>query len=210
MIRYGKFVLWFREQTNWNKIKFMDESHFSLKDISKRPCASPVGSKPYAVASSIDRRYSVSAITNPEEPNNPVFIEIRKDSNDQWDFVNFICSCVEKKVLTSGDTLVLDNARIHEAKDSFPVLKKGLKILGIDVVFLPTYSPELNPCELVFNYVKGFLRKKQRGESFIEEIEKAFQEVSIDFIQKSYAHCCNSVFQKKKRILRSISRSIPT
>lgn len=176
----------------------MDESHFALKDISKRPCASPVGSKPFAVAHSIDKRYSVSALTNPEDPDNPVFIEVRKDSNDQWDFVGFVCSAIEKNALTPGDILVMDNARIHQAEDSFHILKRGLRVIDIEIIFLPTYSPELNPCELVFNFVKGNLRRQQRGESFAEEIENGFKKVSVDFVQKSYIHCCNAVFEKKE------------
>ena len=33
--------------------------------------------------------------------------------------------------------------------------------MGVDVVYLPTYSPELNPVELVFNKLKIVLKREE-------------------------------------------------
>lgn len=52
-----------------------------------------------------------------------------------------------------GDTLVVDNARIHKARDIVPTLRAALAAAGVRMLFLPTYSPELNPCELIFAQV---------------------------------------------------------
>ena len=52
-----------------------------------------------------------------------------------------------------NSVLVLDNARIH-GDESFQRLAVYLEV---HVVYLPPYSPHLNPCELFFNCMKQFL-----------------------------------------------------
>jgi hypothetical protein len=135
-------------------------------------------------------------LLNPEDPSNPLFVNVREQTNNQFDFVEFVMNCIECKVLTEGDTLVLDNATIHNSKDSFPILKEALRILGIEVVFLPKYSPELNPCELVFNVVKRTLKGMKRTSNFALEIFYAFARIDIDFVRKCYVHCANNVFHQ--------------
>jgi transposase len=144
----------------------------------------------------IDVQLSATTLLNPEDPSNPLFVNVREQTNNQFDFVEFVMECIESKSLTEGDTLVLDNATIHRSKDSFPVLKEALRILGIKVVFLPKYSPELNPCELVFNVVKRQLKGMKRTSNFVLEVFHAFARVDIHFIQKCYAHCANNVFSQ--------------
>ncbi len=40
----------------------------------------------------------------------------------------------------------------------FGILASLLAYSGIEIQFLPAYSPELNPIELAFNFVKSHLR----------------------------------------------------
>ncbi len=40
----------------------------------------------------------------------PVVIDVREDSNIQWDFFKFIYSVISEGYLKSGDFLVCDNA----------------------------------------------------------------------------------------------------
>ena len=52
-----------------------------------------------------------------------------------------------------GSILVMDNSSIlhvHEVKDV-------LLLAGIVALFLPPYSPDMNPGEETFSYVKGYL-----------------------------------------------------
>ncbi len=48
---------------------------------------------------------------------------------------------------------VMDNAPIHCAEDMLRVLETILQLANVRMFFLPKYSPELNPCELVFAQV---------------------------------------------------------
>ena len=47
-------------------------------------------------------------------------------------------------VFMAGDILVLDNCATHHNAGGF-TLGQWLDTMGIDDVYLPTYSPELNP-----------------------------------------------------------------
>jgi transposase len=51
--------------------------------------------------------------------------------------------------------LILDNARIHHDDG----LLRYLDAFGVRVEFLPPYSPDLNPIENAFSYIKSYLRK---------------------------------------------------
>ena len=68
---------------------------------------------------------------------------------EQW-FEN--CLCVD---LPSNSVIVMDNATFHRKSSlSFIAHRHGHKI-----IFLPPYSPELNPIENFWSWLKGKLRK---------------------------------------------------
>ena len=62
--------------------------------------------------------------------------------------------------LVRGDILVLDNAKVHFAESIKAVAEALLYATGVEMMFLPAYSPELNPCELIFGLVKAELRTR--------------------------------------------------
>ena len=51
--------------------------------------------------------------------------------------------------------LVMDNCSIHHVHEVRDVLLHA----GIVTLFLPPYSPDMNPAEEAFSYVKGYLKK---------------------------------------------------
>ena len=51
--------------------------------------------------------------------------------------------------------VVMDNCSIHHVAD----VKSLLEDAGILLIHLPPYSPDLNPIEEAFGYVKGYLKK---------------------------------------------------
>lgn len=95
-------------------------------------------------------------------------------------------------LLPTRSVIVLDNARIHHAEllrdTTWPVLKTAY---GIDKVYLPAYSPFLNPIEYVFNTVKKRLEAK-RLTSFDEmkrQVDSEFRAISSETATKTFAHC---------------------
>ena len=57
--------------------------------------------------------------------------------------------------LKPNDIVILDNLGSHKGK----AVRKAVKAAGARLLFLPKYSPDLNPIEQVFAKIKGFVRK---------------------------------------------------
>lgn len=120
----------------------------------------------------------------------PIVFDIREESNSQYDFLNFLCFLIEGEHLVSGDYLVCDNATVHVGSDTVDDVFNLLGAYGIHLLFLPTYSPELNPCELVFSFIKGKLRKMQKsGLVLWLATVAAASHVSFKHVVSFYSHC---------------------
>jgi transposase len=68
---------------------------------------------------------------------------------EDW-FSNILLKSVKR-----GSVIIMDNASFHR-KTKLPQMAEGC---GCRVVFLPPYSPELNPIEKFWNWLKRHLRK---------------------------------------------------
>jgi transposase len=61
------------------------------------------------------------------------------------------------RVLGPGDIVVMDNLGSHKVAG----VAEAMEAVGAFVMYLPPYSPDLNPIEQVFSKVKGEMRKRQ-------------------------------------------------
>ncbi len=59
--------------------------------------------------------------------------------------------------LSKGDVVILDNLAVHKSKRAAQCLKER----GAWLLFLPAYSPDLNPIEQAFAKLKAHLRKAE-------------------------------------------------
>lgn len=57
--------------------------------------------------------------------------------------------------LCAGDVVILDNLSSHKSPGAARTLRK----IGAWFLFLPPYSPDLNPIEMAFSKLKALLRK---------------------------------------------------
>ena len=57
--------------------------------------------------------------------------------------------------LLPGDIVIMDNLACHRS----PAIRRAIEEAGADLWFLPKYSPDFNPIELVFAKLKAMLRK---------------------------------------------------
>ena len=57
--------------------------------------------------------------------------------------------------LLPGDVVIMDNLGSHKGK----AVRKAIRSAGAHLIFLPKYSPDLNPIEQVFAKLKHLLRK---------------------------------------------------
>jgi transposase len=58
--------------------------------------------------------------------------------------------------LSEGDIVVMDNLPAHKAAG----VRDAIKTAGANLMFLPPYSPDLNPIENAFSKLKALLRAK--------------------------------------------------
>jgi transposase len=79
-------------------------------------------------------------------------------------------------LLHPGDLVLLDNAKAHHVEQVRELIEQA----GAQVVYLPPYSPDLNPIELAWSKVKHFLRKAQARtkEALYQAIAQALQTIS--------------------------------
>ena len=59
--------------------------------------------------------------------------------------------------LKPGDVVVWDNLNVHKS----PRAREAIRARGAWVLFLPRYSPDLNPIEKAFSKLKTLLRKRK-------------------------------------------------
>ena len=88
-------------------------------------------------------------------------------------FFDFIRGCVVPNMLpypTPKSVLVMDNCSIHHVD----FVRHFIEDSGILLLFLPPYSPDFNPIESLFGYVKGYLKKH-------EEVILAFTNSSDEY-----------------------------
>lgn len=60
-------------------------------------------------------------------------------------------------VLKTGDVVVMDNLSAHKA----PAVREWIEKAGAEVLYLPPYSPDLNPIEKAWAKLKQLLRAAQ-------------------------------------------------
>lgn len=56
--------------------------------------------------------------------------------------------------LSPGDIVICDNLSSHKCEE----VREALQAVGADIRYLPPYSPDMNPIEMVFSKIKAHLR----------------------------------------------------
>jgi len=185
---YVNFLLEIR-QIPWSKLKFLDEAHIAAKDLRAPKGLGPKGKKVFRItATPLDVRYSLTLLTTLSDPV-PIVVDLREESNTQWDFLDFIVYCIGNNHLSPGDTLVCDNATVHVGDETTDTIFDLLAACQVKLLFLPTYASELNPCELVFGLVKKKLRSSPQCGVIWKDLLAALTTVSSAHVVSFYSHC---------------------
>ena len=89
--------------------------------------------------------------------------------------------------LLPGAVLVLDNARIHHGGR----IQEIVTAAGCSVLYLPPYSPDFNPIELAWSWVKQFVRRlsPRDRESRLAAIGSAFDSLPDAFAPNWFKKC---------------------
>jgi transposase len=94
---------------------------------------------------------------------------------------------VLRPTLGAGQVVVMDNLSAHKGGR----VKEIIEGRGCELLYLPPYSPDLNPIEQAFSKVKGILRRAEARtrESLMEAMGPALSAVSARDARGFFGHC---------------------
>ena len=170
---------------------FVDESKFSPNKLARARKVGPKGQERIFVEHRPnERRFNMLLMTTLAIDNDPLFFELRDGTVDAGVFLSFIEAAVRQGRVPPGSIIVWDNARIHCAAATLAELDRIITAAGATRANLPSYSPEFNPCELVFAEVKTYLRNHTRpGWSLRDRTLEAAGSVTYKNLLAYYQHC---------------------
>jgi transposase len=91
------------------------------------------------------------------------------------------------RTLRRGDIVVMDNLQPHKSTLAAELIASK----GAELWFLPPYSPDLNPIELMWSKVKAYLRKaKARTQTALEgAVATALKSITAQDAKPWFHHC---------------------
>ena len=89
--------------------------------------------------------------------------------------------------LRSGDLVVMDNLSSHKRATT----RQLIEAAGAQLLFLPPYSPELNPIELVFAKIKQLLRSLgfRTQDALWNTMQSVLQQITTTDAANCFRHC---------------------
>jgi transposase len=89
--------------------------------------------------------------------------------------------------LSGGQVVVMDNLSAHKGER----VRELIEGRGCELMYLPPYSPDLNPIEEAFSKLKGLIRKAEARsrEALLEAIGTAISALSARDARGFFEHC---------------------
>ncbi len=89
--------------------------------------------------------------------------------------------------LHEGQVVVLDGLGAHRTRR----VRELIEAKGADLLFLPSYSPDLNPIEEAFSKIKNIVRKAaaRTREALNEAIAEALSAIKPEDVVGWFSHC---------------------
>lgn len=89
--------------------------------------------------------------------------------------------------LSPGDIVIADNLASHKVTG----VAQAIAARGASILYLPPYSPDLNPIEKMWSKVKEFLRssKARSQEALLGAIASALRQVTAEDAEGWFASC---------------------
>ena len=159
-----------------DKLVFLDESGVNI-DMVRR----------YGRAKNKNRVNDYAPVNTPKKTT--LVSSVRLDGTQAYEFFqgslngkNFLSYVKNTLIptLKKGDIVVMDNLSCHKVKG----VKEAIEEAGASVLYLPPYSPDFNPIEMMWSKMKALLRnwKTDTPELLHSVIPDAFSSVSVSDI----------------------------
>lgn len=97
------------------------------------------------------------------------------------------CKYFLAPALRPNDLVVLDNLSSHKTV----VAKQAIEAVGARFVFLPPYSPDLNPIENTFSKLKQLVRgfRPKSWLEIVDSVKRALLSTTQEDIENAFIHC---------------------
>lgn len=113
-------------------------------------------------------------------------VQVLEGALNYRSFAFYVTQCLAP-TLCPGDVLVLDNLPVHHLTG----VREWLAARGVEVLFLPPYSPDFAPVEQAWSKLKTKLREaKARTQQALKEALSAASEwITSDDAKAWFGHC---------------------
>ena len=101
-------------------------------------------------------------------------------------FATFLYKCSPKGLFNNNVVLILDNVTFHHCAE----IKTFLESLDVEIMYLPAYSPDLNPIKNVFSCIKQRLGRIRPRATTIAQLKQNVTEVmeNLGSLTEYYRH----------------------
>ena len=143
-----------------NQLVFLDETGCDRRDALRKMGYAVKGERATDTAIMVrGKRINVIAAISHD---GVTAIECYKESIKTDNFLDFIRATLIPNMLpfdgyNNNSVLIMDNLAAHHVSE----VQEYLHSVGIPDLFLPPYSPDMNPIEIAFSYVKNYLKQHE-------------------------------------------------
>jgi transposase len=174
---------WLASRFDVRRLVFVDESgtHISMDRLRAR---APRGQRAYGrVPKNRGKNMTLIASMSLSGMGESMCIEGATDAKAFEAYVEHFLA----PSLTEGQVVVMDNLGAHRPER----VRDLIEARGAELVFVPSYSPDLNPIEQAFSKIKNILRKLggRTHEALLEAMEEALSKVTPADAAGWFDHC---------------------
>jgi transposase len=174
---------WLVSQFDVRRLVFVDESgtHISMDRLRSR---APRGARAYGkVPKNRGKNLTLIASMSLYGMGESMCVEGATDARVFEVYVEHFLA----PTLSEGQVVVMDNLGAHRPKR----IRELIEARGAELVFVPSYSPDLNPIEQAFSKIKNILRKVggRTHEALLEAMEEALWKITPSDAAGWFNHC---------------------
>jgi len=190
-------------KSHMKNIVWIDEAGFNLDQLRRSKGRAVSGQKISVTVQAHSRRLNVISSLGKDGIilNHFKLSTIKKNDDDSGgvnarDFKAFLFELATK--VPRQTIFIMDNAKIHHSEKVVETFSSLLETFKITVMFLPPYSPFINPIELCFNTVRTRIAKEEltNSDNFRDLVQREFDKVTpkevcgyIKHAEKYYEQC---------------------
>lgn len=170
-------------EVDFNRMIFIDEMGVNCS-MRKRYGRAPIGETPRKDVTTLrSKNLSICAAITYEEL---LFFEVKERAYNSDLFLGFIQNILLMLQNKTDMILICDNAPIHK-KDEIKIMVANH---GHAILFLPPYSPQLNPIEETFGVWKGYIRAQNCNDSdqLLDAIQTSSTKITSTHCKAFYQH----------------------